>query len=220
MLLLAALCFMAYVGWKRWVWWTPFASFSAALPIVLVQIAITSDWRYRSGIAAYYFVGISINLAFNLALWIAVFWLGRATVRVFRGSPASPKSQSATTAAQPGSNFHPDVQSPQHRESSVQARNETLQKDISNALPALTQRWRYFVESLPFRDDVPLHTRISAFLPLALKYIQRHHAAVAATPSRHVVPLLILTAIAESKTHLVEDVDRAGALIWPFLYER
>lgn len=104
----------------------------------------------------------------------------------------------------------------------IELRAQHIENLIKNeadvALKELKQRWIFFCQSLHFKEDVPLESQISMFLPLGLNYLNKNYRYLSKAPP-HVTALLFLTAVMDSKTHDREEVNRAGKSIWPFLFE-
>ncbi len=95
---------------------------------------------------------------------------------------------------------------------------DALEEETQRAAQALKEKWLFYLRHVPYGPDVPLVEKVSQFLPPALQYINGHHKALLSAPA-HFVPLLIGTALLESKSHPPAEMNDAVFRIWPFLKE-
>ena len=85
MLTLVIFAFLVFAGWSRWAWWTPVATFAAALPLMLMSLSAVNSWRGESGLATCGVPDTAINMLVTLALYYAAYGLGFGAARLFRG---------------------------------------------------------------------------------------------------------------------------------------
>jgi hypothetical protein len=85
-----------------------------------------------------------------------------------------------------------------------------------NELSALAQsatsdirdRWLYFTKTIHFREDVPLAKRIESFATPIQEFLRVNYPGLKDAPAG-VFWMMLVTAIAEAKTHESAELDRA-----------
>lgn len=84
-------------------------------------------------------------------------------------------------------------------------------KAHSDAIVAsLNPKWKVFCQTMPFKVEVPLADRIEAFASPAIAGMLQHYSWTKAAPPG-MLWMMVFTAILESKTHPVADVNAAIA---------
>jgi len=85
-----------------------------------------------------------------------------------------------------------------------------MASDSAAIVDALRPKWKMFCETMPFPDDMPLADRIEAFSAPAMAGMFKHYPSTKVAPPG-VLWMMIFTAVLESKTHVVADVNAAIA---------
>jgi hypothetical protein len=88
--------------------------------------------------------------------------------------------------------------------------DEQVKADVNAIVASLEPKWKYFCEAVPFRADVPLHDRIDAFAAPAIAGILQNYPSTKHAPPQ-MLWLMIFTAIQESRTHPMTEVNAAVA---------
>jgi hypothetical protein len=73
-----------FAGGARWPWWTPFATFAVAVPLMLMQIGSINLWRGEAGLAADGAPEALAILIVTLVLYFVAYGLGFGAVSLFR----------------------------------------------------------------------------------------------------------------------------------------
>ena len=87
---------------------------------------------------------------------------------------------------------------------------EQVKADTAAIIASLGPRWRYFYETLPFKDNVPLSDRIEAFATPAISSILQNYPSTKHAPNS-LLWLMIFTAVRESETHSMAELNVALA---------
>jgi hypothetical protein len=85
---------------------------------------------------------------------------------------------------------------------------------MPKAIKVAAEKWIYFCESLRFREDVPLHDRITAFYVPFSDGARSNVAALRYAPDA-VLLLIVAKGIERSGTHSRPEIERALGLTLP-----
>jgi hypothetical protein len=85
-----------------------------------------------------------------------------------------------------------------------------VKADTDAIVASLGPKWKMFCEKMPFKAEVPLADRIEAFAAPAFAGMLQHYPSTKSAPAG-MLWMMVFTAILESKTHPVDEVNAAIA---------
>ena len=83
-----------------------------------------------------------------------------------------------------------------------------LEEHMNAAIDSLQNKWIYFNQELPFKEEVPLEEIMECFVAPAREYVVSAYPEFSDAPN-HLIWTMVFTAVLESKTHSKEVVNIA-----------